>query len=124
MLSGIDLFTAVVKLSGKDITDYIIRALARRDYSNVTVSYNYKKAGGGNWDTDSLNGTIQGTLAGKAETETITVEQMVDTVIAELLADGHQFKVDSNSKGLSIGYSADDRTVTGKAHFLVPRKRV
>jgi len=116
-------FFATVRLTNADITGYITSALTKRGYSNVSIAVQYKAAGGGYWDTDSLNATISGTLNGKAETETVTAAQMTDIVIAELQADGHQLKQDGTSKGLGVGYNSMDRGLYADATLLIPRKR-
>lgn len=125
MLSGAvaNPFTATVRLNNQDITGYIISALTKRGYSNVKVEYQYKAAGAGYWDTDSLNATISGTMGGKSESETITQDQMTDIVIAELQADGHQLLAKGSSKGLGVCYSAVDRGTWADALLLIPRKR-
>lgn len=119
-------FRASVKLTAADITGYITAALQKRGFTDVKVQYNYKDANPSDrFATPTLTATISGKKDGSDKQETITDEQIKETVAAELRADGHTLYTDKYTDGLSIGYTSGgyDGGIYGNATFAIPRKR-
>ena len=114
-------FRALVRFTQGDITAYLNNALNRRGYTDVQIDYKYDENGSqlDRFAIPTLNATVAASKDGKPETETISSGDILETVFAELVSDGHT--VDKAS--LSFGYSAMDRQVYGEVVLLVPRKR-
>ena len=121
LTSSTSVFRASVQLTQSDISGYLQSALARRGYTGVTVEFVYNDNGSSydRFASPTLAVKLSGNNNGAANSETISRDQIRQTVIAEMLADG--LALDEST--LSINYSEMTRQVTGSVALLVPRKR-